>query len=146
MPGGEQIVEQGDKLLLIGTASQLQVFDAAVRQRSLGLERCDLPQSLREFMLDNHQNKPELPRCRSGAWRLYHYQPPRFTRFRRKRPALGIGQAKDDEHLNQRRNFVILFHSLSVYIKPLFFAAAFFHAIIPRSCKAFTASSIVCMP
>lgn len=59
MPGGEQIVEQGDKLLLIGTASQLQVFDAAVRQRSLGLERCDLPQSLREFMLDNHQNKPE---------------------------------------------------------------------------------------
>ena len=23
------------------------------------LERCDLPQSLREFMLDNHQNKPE---------------------------------------------------------------------------------------
>ena len=59
MPGGEQIVEKGDKLLLIGTASQLQVFDAAVRQRSLGLERCDLPQSLREFMLDNHQNKPE---------------------------------------------------------------------------------------
>ena len=59
MPGGEQIVEQGDKLLLIGTSSQLQVFDAAVRQRSLGLERCDLPQSLREFMLDNHQNKPE---------------------------------------------------------------------------------------
>ena len=59
MPGGEQIVEKGDKLLLIGTASQLQVFAAAVRQRSLGLERCDLPQSLREFMLDNHQNKPE---------------------------------------------------------------------------------------
>lgn len=26
MPGGEQIVEKGDKLLLIGTASQLQVL------------------------------------------------------------------------------------------------------------------------
>lgn len=59
MPGGEQIVAAGDTLLIIGTVNQLQVFDAAIEQRNLGIVRQQLPQSLRQFMLDNHHNNPE---------------------------------------------------------------------------------------
>lgn len=59
MPGGEQVVAAGDTLLIIGTVNQLQIFDAAIEQRNLGILRRQLPQSLRRFMLDNHQNQPE---------------------------------------------------------------------------------------
>jgi monovalent cation:H+ antiporter-2, CPA2 family len=59
MPGGEQVVAAGDTLLIIGTVNQLQIFDAAIEQRNLGILRRQLPQSLRQFMLNNHQNQPE---------------------------------------------------------------------------------------
>lgn len=59
MPGGDVIIEKGDSLLLIGTINQLQVFDAAIKQRSLNLKQRKLPQSLREFMLESHSENPE---------------------------------------------------------------------------------------
>lgn len=59
MPGGEQIVASDDTLLLIGTAAQLQVFDAAILQSKLQLELTQPAQSLRQFMLENNEGKPE---------------------------------------------------------------------------------------
>lgn len=59
MPGGEQIISAKATLLLIGTAEQLQIFDAANKQRQLGLVRQHEPQSLRQFMLADHKNNPD---------------------------------------------------------------------------------------
>lgn len=59
MPGGDVIIEKGDSLLLIGTINQLQVFDAAINQRSLNLKQRKLPQSLRKFMLESHSENSE---------------------------------------------------------------------------------------
>lgn len=59
MPGAEQIVTSNDTLLVIGTAAQLQIFDGAVKQRKLGVQQLQPPQSLRQFMLASHMQKPE---------------------------------------------------------------------------------------
>ncbi len=59
MPGGEHIVLKGSVLLLIGTTAQLKVFDSAIAQRRLALRRQKAPQTLRQFMLDNHASQPE---------------------------------------------------------------------------------------
>lgn len=59
MPGAEQIVTSNDTLLVIGTAAQLQIFDGAVKQRKLGVQQLQSPQSLRQFMLASHMQKPE---------------------------------------------------------------------------------------
>ncbi|MDY4920999.1 MAG: cation:proton antiporter [Phascolarctobacterium sp.] len=54
MPGGEQVVSKDNSLLLIGTASQLKILDAAIIQRHLKLHREKGPLTLRQFMLENH--------------------------------------------------------------------------------------------
>lgn len=59
MPGAEQIVTSNDTLLVIGTAAQQQIFDGAVKQRKLGVQQLQPPQSLRQFMLASHMQKPE---------------------------------------------------------------------------------------
>ena len=59
MPGAEQIVTSNDTLLVIGTAAQLQIFDGAVKQRKLGVQQLQPPQSLRQFMLASHMQKQE---------------------------------------------------------------------------------------
>ena len=57
MPGGEQIVQTGDVLLLIGTGDQLKVFEAASKQEQLQITRQGQTQSLREFMLNEDKQK-----------------------------------------------------------------------------------------
>lgn len=59
MPGGKEVVVTGSKLLLIGTADQIRIFDGAIRQLHLDLHRSSGPVTLRQFMLDSHNNQEE---------------------------------------------------------------------------------------
>lgn len=59
MPGGEVIVTKGANLLLIGSASQLKIMDAAIIQRHLELHRLWGPVTMRQFMLEDHAYAPE---------------------------------------------------------------------------------------
>ena len=59
MPGGEVTVTKEASLLVIGTASQLKIMDAAIIQRQLKLHRQWGPVTLRQFMLENHAYAPE---------------------------------------------------------------------------------------
>lgn len=59
MPGGEVMVTKGANLLLIGSASQLKIMDAAIIQRHLELHRLWGPVTMRQFMLEDHAYAPE---------------------------------------------------------------------------------------
>lgn len=59
MPGGEQIITKGSRLLLIGTTSQFKIFDAAIIQLKLKIQRLEEAKTLRQFMLDGSKTKPE---------------------------------------------------------------------------------------
>ena len=59
MPGGEQLVQADDTLLLIGTGDQLKVFEAASAQEQLHIPRQGETQSLRHFMLKEDGKKNE---------------------------------------------------------------------------------------
>lgn len=59
MPGGNYVVQKGDIFLLIGTPKQGSIFDAAIRQLNLKLNRVMEPRSLRQFMLDYGDKHPE---------------------------------------------------------------------------------------
>ena len=59
MPGGEVMVTKGATLLLIGSASQLKIMDAAIIQRHLELHRLWGPVTMRQFMLEDHAYAPE---------------------------------------------------------------------------------------
>lgn len=59
MPGGNYVVQKGDIFLLIGTPKQGSIFDAAIKQLNLKLNRVMEPRSLRQFMLDYGDKHPE---------------------------------------------------------------------------------------
>ena len=59
MPGGEVMVTKRANLLLIGSASQLKIMDAAIIQRHLELHRLWGPVTMRQFMLEDHAYAPE---------------------------------------------------------------------------------------
>lgn len=59
MPGGNYVVQKGDIFLLIGTPKQGSIFDAAIKQLNLKLNRVIEPRSLRQFMLDYGDKHPE---------------------------------------------------------------------------------------
>ena len=59
MPGGEVMGTKGANLLLIGSASQLKIMDAAIIQRHLELHRLWGPVTMRQFMLEDHAYAPE---------------------------------------------------------------------------------------
>lgn len=59
MPGGNYVVQKGDIFLLIGTPKQGSIFDAAIKQLNLKLNRVMEPHSLRQFMLDYGDKHPE---------------------------------------------------------------------------------------
>lgn len=59
MPGGNYVVQKGDIFLLIGTPKQGSIFDAAIKQLNLKLNRVMKPRSLRQFMLDYGDKHPE---------------------------------------------------------------------------------------
>lgn len=59
MPGGNYVVQKGDIFLLISTPKQGSIFDAAIKQLNLKLNRVMEPRSLRQFMLDYGDKHPE---------------------------------------------------------------------------------------
>lgn len=59
MPGGNYVVQKGDIFLFIGTPKQGSIFDAAIKQLNLKLNRVMEPRSLRQFMLDYGDKHPE---------------------------------------------------------------------------------------
>ena len=59
MPGGNYVVQKGNIFLLIGTPKQGSIFDAAIKQLNLKLNRVMEPRSLRQFMLDYGDKHPE---------------------------------------------------------------------------------------
>ena len=60
MPGADYILEAASTLLIIGTREQFKMFNAAVASKQIDLEPLDEPISLRQFMLQSHEEKPEL--------------------------------------------------------------------------------------
>lgn len=59
MPGGNYIIEKNSSFLLIGTAKQISILDAAIKHLNLALTKQNKPQSLRQFMLEQDKNTSE---------------------------------------------------------------------------------------
>ncbi len=60
MPGAEYVLEADSKFLIIGTINQFKMFNAAIASKTIDLQPLAAPISLREFMLQNHKEEPEL--------------------------------------------------------------------------------------
>ncbi|MBR4958143.1 MAG: cation:proton antiporter, partial [Phascolarctobacterium sp.] len=60
MPGAEHILEADSSILVIGTREQFKMLTAAIEGKKLDLEQVAKPLSLREFMLHDHEEEPEL--------------------------------------------------------------------------------------
>lgn len=59
MPGGNYVLTKNSSMLLIGTATQIKIFEAAIAHHKLALECLQEPQSLRQFMLEQNEHNPE---------------------------------------------------------------------------------------
>ena len=60
MPGAEHVLEADSSILVIGTREQFKMLTAAIEGKKLDLEQVAKPLSLREFMLHDHEEEPEL--------------------------------------------------------------------------------------
>ena len=60
MPGAEHVLEADSSILVIGTKEQFKMLTAAIEGKKLDLEQVAKPLSLREFMLHDHEEEPEL--------------------------------------------------------------------------------------
>ena len=60
MPGAEHVLEADSSILVIGTKEQFKMLTAAIESKQLDLEQVAKPISLREFMLHDHDEEPEL--------------------------------------------------------------------------------------
>lgn len=60
MPGAEHVLEADSSILVIGTKEQFKMLTAAIEGKQLDLEQVAKPISLREFMLHDHAEEPEL--------------------------------------------------------------------------------------
>ena len=60
MPGAEHVLEADSSILVIGTREQFKMLSAAIEGKKLDLEQVAKPLSLREFMLHDHEEEPEL--------------------------------------------------------------------------------------
>ena len=60
MPGAEHVLEADSSILVIGTMEQFKMLTAAIEGKKLDLEQVAKPLSLREFMLHDHEEEPEL--------------------------------------------------------------------------------------
>ena len=60
MPGAEHVLEADSSILVIGTREQFKMLTAAIEGKKVDLEQVATPLSLREFMLHDHEEEPEL--------------------------------------------------------------------------------------
>ena len=60
MPGAEHVLEADSSILVIGTKEQFKMLTTAIESKQLDLEQVAKPISLREFMLHDHDEEPEL--------------------------------------------------------------------------------------
>ena len=60
MPGAEHVLEEDSSILVIGTREQFKMLTAAIEGKKVDLEQVATPLSLREFMLHDHEEEPEL--------------------------------------------------------------------------------------
>ena len=60
MPGAEHVLETDSSILVIGTREQFKMLTAAIEGKKVDLEQVATPLSLREFMLHDHEEEPEL--------------------------------------------------------------------------------------
>lgn len=60
MPGAEHVLEADSSILVIGTIEQFKMLTAAIEGKKVDLEQVATPLSLREFMLHDHEEEPEL--------------------------------------------------------------------------------------
>ncbi len=60
MPGAEHVLEADSSILVIGTREQFKMLTAAIEGKKVDLDQVAKPLSLREFMLHDHEEEPEL--------------------------------------------------------------------------------------
>ena len=60
MPGAEHVLEADSSILVIGTREQFKMLTAAIEGKKVDLEQVATPLSLREFMLHDHEEEPDL--------------------------------------------------------------------------------------
>ena len=60
MPGAEHVLEADSSILVIGTREQFKMLTAAIEGKKVDLDQVAKPISLREFMLHDHEEEPEL--------------------------------------------------------------------------------------
>ena len=60
MPGAEHVLEADSSILVIGTREQFKMLTAAIEGKKVDLEQVATSLSLREFMLHDHEEEPEL--------------------------------------------------------------------------------------
>ena len=60
MPGAQHVLEADSSILVIGTREQFKMLTAAIEGKKVDLDQVAKPISLREFMLHDHEEEPEL--------------------------------------------------------------------------------------